>query len=150
MLFSCAFYEIFKNIFSYRTPPVAASEIKIVCRNTREIQLKAIYKLTVMTLQKLSKPGGFHYNQLTTEQLLLNFPICNHQNKALPQVRIDSAILVFTRSHSEVFFKKSVLKIFAKFIGKHLHQSLFFNNVATLLKKRLWLRIFSCEFCKFI
>ena len=41
-----------------------------------------------------------------------------------------------------MFFKKSVLKHFVKFTGKHLCESLFFNKVAgvrpaTLLKKRL-------------
>ena len=36
----------------------------------------------------------------------------------------------------QVFFKKGVLRNFAKFTGKHLYQSLFFNKV------------FSCEFCE--
>ena len=45
-------------------------------------------------------------------------------------------------SYPEVFCKNDVLRNFAKFTGKHLHQSLFFNKVvglrpATLLKKRL-------------
>ena len=49
--------------------------------------------------------------------------------------------------------KKGVLENIAKFIGKHLCQSLFFNKVeglrpATLLKKRL-AQVFSCEFCEF-
>ena len=35
-------------------------------------------------------------------------------------------------SRLEVFCRKGVLKIFAKFTGKHLCQSLFFNNVAGL------------------
>ena len=30
----------------------------------------------------------------------------------------------------EMFYKKGVLKNFAKFAGKHLYQSLFFNKVA--------------------
>ena len=34
----------------------------------------------------------------------------------------------------EVFFKKSVLRNFAKFKGKHLCQSLFFNKVTGLLQ----------------
>ena len=42
-----------------------------------------------------------------------------------------------------MFYKKGVLKNFAKFTGKQLCQSLFFNKVAglrppTLFKKRLW------------
>ena len=50
--------------------------------------------------------------------------------------------------------KKGVLENFAKFLGKHLCQSLFFNKVAglrpaTLLKKRLWLRCFPVNFAKF-
>ena len=58
-------------------------------------------------------------------------------------------------SRQEVFCKKSVLKHFAKFTGKHLFQSLFFNEIAglrlaTLLKKRLWHRCFPVDFTKFI
>ena len=48
---------------------------------------------------------------------------------------------------SDVFCKKGVLKNFAKFTGKHLCQSLFFNKVTCLLlcnfiKKRLQHRCF--------
>ena len=35
-------------------------------------------------------------------------------------------------SRPEVFCKKGVLRNFAKFTGKHLRQSLFFNKVAGL------------------
>ena len=61
---------------------------------------------------------------------------------------------LITRSiRPEFFYKKAVLRNLAKLAGKHLYQSLFFNKVAglrpaTLLKKRLWHRFFSCEFCK--
>ena len=52
----------------------------------------------------------------------------------------------------EVFYKKDVLKNFAKFTGKHLHQNLFFSKVADLrsailLKKRVC-EVFPCEFCE--
>ena len=51
--------------------------------------------------------------------------------------------------------KKGVLRNFAKFTGKHLCQSLFFNKVAslrpaTLSKKRLWYRCFLVNFAKFL
>ena len=47
----------------------------------------------------------------------------------------------------ELFYKKSVLKNFAKFTRKHLCQSLFFNKVAGLRPKRETLaQVFSCEF----
>ena len=54
----------------------------------------------------------------------------------------------------EVFYKKCVLKNFTKFTGKHLCQSLFFNEVtvlrpATLSKIRLWHRCFPVNFVKF-
>ena len=50
-------------------------------------------------------------------------------------------------SRPEVFCKKGVLKNFTRFTGKYLCQSLFYNKVAslrpaTLLKKRLWQRLF--------
>ena len=44
----------------------------------------------------------------------------------------------------EVFCKKVVLKNFAKFTGKRLCQSLFFNKV----KKESLVQVFACEFCE--
>ena len=58
-------------------------------------------------------------------------------------------------SRPEVLCKKGVLRNFTKFTGKHLCQSLFFNEVAglrpaTLLKKRLWQRCFPENFVNFL
>ena len=58
-------------------------------------------------------------------------------------------------SRPEVFCTKGVLKNFAKFTGKRLCQSLFFNEAtdlrpATLLKKRLWHKRFRVDFAKFL
>ena len=39
----------------------------------------------------------------------------------------------------DLFYKKSVVKNFAKFTGKHLCQSLFFNKVAGLMQLQLQL-----------
>ena len=55
----------------------------------------------------------------------------------------------------KVFCKKGSFRNFAKFTGKHLCQSLFFNKVAglnpaKLLKKRLWHRWFPVNFAKFL
>ena len=47
---------------------------------------------------------------------------------------------------------RAVLKNFAKFTGKHLCQSLFFNKVTVLAcnftKKEALAQMFSCEFCE--
>ena len=55
-------------------------------------------------------------------------------------------------SHRRCSIKKSLLKNFAVFTGKHLCQSLFFNNVADLflLNKRPWSRRFPIYFAKFL
>ena len=58
-------------------------------------------------------------------------------------------------SHRKCSVKKGALRNFAKFTGKQLCQSLFFNKVAglrpaTLLKKRLWHRCFPVNFAKFL
>ena len=49
------------------------------------------------------------------------------------------------------YMKKGVLKNLAKFTGKHLCQSLFFNKVAgqacNFIKKETLAQVFSCEFC---
>ena len=57
-------------------------------------------------------------------------------------------------NHPQVFWKKGFLRNFAKFKGKHLCQSLFFNKsagmrTATLLKKSLWYRCFPVNIAKF-
>ena len=59
----------------------------------------------------------------------------------------------FRSSRPEVFCKKGVLRNLAKFTGKHLCWSFFLIKLqvwclATLLIKRLWQKVFSCEFCK--
>ena len=51
-------------------------------------------------------------------------------------------------SRPEVSCKIGVLRNFTKFTRKHLHQILFLNKVATLLKNRLWCRCFPVNFVK--
>ena len=61
---------------------------------------------------------------------------------------------MFRSNYPEVFCKKGFLINFAKFTGKHLCQSLFFNSsvlrLATLLKKSLWHMCFPVNFTKFL
>ena len=68
-------------------------------------------------------------------------------------------VVTYRSSHQMCSVKKSVLRNFEKFTGKHLCQSIFFNKVAglsprlspaTLLKKRLWHRCFPVNFAKFL
>ena len=61
----------------------------------------------------------------------------------------------FRSSRPEVFCKKGVHINSAKFTGKHLRQSFFFNKVtnlrpATLLNNRLWHRCFPVNFGKLL
>ena len=67
-------------------------------------------------------------------------------------VLVGFELFIFRISHQRCSLKKSVLGNFAKFAGKHLCQSLFFNKVrpATLLKNRLWHRCFPVNFAKFL
>ena len=58
-------------------------------------------------------------------------------------------------SHRRCSAKEGDLRNFAKFIGKHLCQSLFLNKIedlrpATLLKKRFWRRCFPVNLEKFL
>ena len=60
----------------------------------------------------------------------------------MKELKIDFLVRDYKSSHQMCSVRKGVLRNFAKFIGKHLCQSLFFNKVAglrsaTLLKKRL-------------
>ena len=62
------------------------------------------------------------------------------------------SITGFRSNRPEVFYKKGVLRNFAKFTGKHLCQSLFFNKVAgtacNFIKKETLAQVFSCQFCE--
>ena len=54
-------------------------------------------------------------------------------------------------SRPEVFCNKGVVRNFAKFTGKHLRQSLFFNKVCffiNFIKKETLAQSFSCEICE--
>ena len=55
-------------------------------------------------------------------------------------------------SRPEALCKKSVLKNLAKFIGKHLCQSLFFNKLqakaCNFIKKEILAQVFPCELCE--
>ena len=62
---------------------------------------------------------------------------------------------IIRSSHRRCSVRKVVHKNFTKFTGKHLFQSLLFNNIAglmpaTLLKNRLWRRCFPINFVKIL
>ena len=66
---------------------------------------------------------------------------------------LNRCIWCIRSSRPEAFFKKGLLRSFAKFTGKHLCQSFFLNKIAglrpeTLLKERLWQRCFPVNFAK--
>ena len=62
---------------------------------------------------------------------------------------------IFRSSHRRCSLKKGYLRNFAKFTGKHMCQSLFFDKIAglrpaALLKKTLWHRCFRVKFVNFL
>ena len=67
-------------------------------------------------------------------------------------IRFTKISAAYRSSRPEVFCKRGVLKNFAKFTGKQLCQSLFFNKVAggacNFIKKESLAQVFSCEFCE--
>ena len=73
----------------------------------------------------------------------------------LRQLNFDTFLVCHRISLPRMFYKKGVLRNFAKFTGKHLCQSLFFNKVAglrrgILLKMRLWHWYLPVDFTKFL
>ena len=64
-------------------------------------------------------------------------------------------IFISRSSHPEVSYKKGAFKNFAKFTGKHLFRSFYFNKVEglrpeTLLNNRLRQSCFPVNFAKFL
>ena len=69
--------------------------------------------------------------------------------------RFSATVSIDRSSYRRCSMKKGVLENFAKFIGKHLYQNIFFliklqAEGATLLKKKLWHRCFPVNFAKFL
>ena len=67
------------------------------------------------------------------------------------EIKIDLLVFIWQKQPPEVFTKKCNLKSFAKFTGKHLFQSLLFNEVAgfsacSFIKKETYAQVFPCEF----
>ena len=77
----------------------------------------------------------------------------NVENKNSVDYSITSEVIVFLQKEPpEVLCKKGYFRNFAKFTGKHLCQSHFFNKVAgqacNFIKKEALVQVFSCEFCE--
>ena len=108
------------------------------------------------------------YNFIDQIELSVQIKIKNHEiliMKYLKKWQLFINIFYFRSSRPDMFCKKGVLENFAKFYGKHLCQSLFFNKVAalrpatllniflkpaTLFKWSLWDRCFPVNFTKFL
>ena len=94
--------------------------------------------------------------RLSQNDLLDYFIRMIYYSILLESYRSSSVVLnQYRGSHRRCFMKKSVLRNFTKFTGKHLCQSLFFNKVAdlrpaTVFKKRLWHKCFPVNFVKFL
>ena len=119
------------------------------------------YKTTIMVMLQISGTVNYPFKTNSRRAYLL-LGKQDHVFFVSPPVKLAN-IAKFLRkpiwrtaarnSRPKVFFKKSVLRNFAKFIGKHLRQNLVYNKVAdpaTLLKKRLWHRWFPVNFAKFL
>ena len=68
---------------------------------------------------------------------------------------LDDTVNEYRSRQQRCSVKKGVRRNFAKFMGKHLCQSLFYNEVAGLwpkacnfIKKEALAQVFSCEFCE--
>ena len=113
-MFSWKFCEISKNIFSYRTFSVAAS---VNYPNSYMIVLYFIYYKKILR----TGPVLFSIYLPKSNKAFL----CN-----LSKLGSRSIFYLHKSSCLEMFCSKVVLQNFAKLIGKHICQSLFFNKVA--------------------
>ena len=113
----------------------------------RALSLHCIIKLQSYKLLNNSFEQATEYKEFSWILVNLSCQLLNISEKE------QAIIKYFQKQPPEEFYKKAVLKNFAKFIGKHLSQILSFNKVAgprpsTLLKKRLWHRCFPVNFVK--
>ena len=120
-----------------------------LCLSTqKELTGLHLENLKYFTLTRKGSNSYFKMAPLTNICLIYKIIFIQHQE---PHQTLK---LSTNSSRPEMFCKKGVLRNFAKFTGKHLCQSLFFNKVTglrpvTLLKKRLLHRRFPANFAKF-
>ena len=88
-------------------------------------------------MQKKNKQGFTMFYNGTTLVSLKKAP--------LKPIQVNYFNTIFKSSRAEVLCKNCVFRNFAKFTGKHLCQSLFFNKVAGF-----WFQVFPVNFAKFL
>ena len=88
-----------------------------------------------------------------TFELSINSSVATQVWIVFRDVMETSMMIIFAKyrsSHQRCSIKKCVLRNFTKFTGKHLRQSLFFNEVTgqacNYIKKETLAQVFSCEF----
>ena len=104
----------------------------VICREFVSCTLSTLLKATCGNMSGLTLDCKVAYSSPTRILLALSMLIMLIIHQTIK------------KQPPEVFYKKVVLKNFAKYAGKHLCQSLFFN------KKRLWHRCFPVYFAKFL
>ena len=111
----------FMNSFFYRTRPVATS----------------VFQRFPVLLQNTGKEWREFRISNQVEYLRWHFSA----------KRVNSLIHLWS-SQRRCSVRKAVLRNFAKFLGKHLCQSLFLNNACNFIKKATLAQVFSYEFCE--
>ena len=90
-------------------------------------------RLLLLLIKFHLKPTAtFLRKQLTALDMVLNTPLSHKRSTYYYNADVCKDPNDYRSNRPEVFCKKGVLKNFAKFTGKHLCQSLFFNKVAGL------------------
>ena len=101
----------------------------------------------------LSKLVSARYKILLKYQLAV-FSYRNAKFFVILKIEMFCHLLSTRSSRLDVFCEKGVYRNLAKFTGKHLCQSLFFNTVAggacNFIKKEALAQMFSCEFCEIL
>ena len=90
------------------------------------------------------------FNFLHIKMMKISFEITRHLCFVFATSRNLHTFVCFyvQEQSSSGLLSKSVLRNFAKFTGKHLCQSLFFNKTCNFIKKEALAQAFSCEFCE--
>ena len=127
-VFSCEIFEILKNTQFEEHPPPIVSPTANITKIPR-------FNLFFTWKKKYSDCS------CRVGNLFAFFLLCYNGNVTIVKT-------LFRCSCPKMFCKKGVLKSFAKFTGKRLCQSLFFNKVADFIKKETLTQVFSCEFLR--
>ena len=124
---------------------VTANQITTVTSNIKRHKASFLLTVSLVNVKKQIFPTqGF---SCETCEIFKNTILMNINERLVLKKMLNILLICSRSSHRSCSVRKGVVRNFAKFTGKHLCQSLFFNKIS-FIKKGTLTQVCFCEFCE--